>query len=89
MRLKEEGWRMAIEKSESYDEIKDTLNKLHDELYSTDDTLKKQFISNPNKKELLYKDLLAILSSLSKLESQIVVAKDIVVQELIRQNSVK
>ena len=80
---------MAIEKSESYDEIKDTLNKLHDELYSTDDTLKKQFISNPNKKELLYKDLLAILSSLSKLESQIVVAKDIVVQELIRQNSVK
>lgn len=89
MNLKEEGWRMTIEKSESYDEIKDTLNKLHDELYSTDDTLKKQFISNPNKKELLYKDLLAILSSLSKLEAQIVVAKDIVVQELIRQNFFK
>lgn len=89
MNLKEEGWRMTTEKSESYDEIKDTLNKLHDELYSTDDTLKKQFISNPNKKELLYKDLLAILSSLSKLEAQIVVAKDIIVQELIRQNFFK
>ena len=89
MRLKEEGWRMAIEKSESYDEIKDTLNKLHDEIYSTDDTLKKQFISNSNKEELLYKDLLAILNSLSKLEAQIVVAKDIVVQELIRQNFFK
>ena len=86
MNLKEEGWRMTIEKSESYDEIKDTLNKLHDELYSTDDTLKKQFISNPNKKELLYKDLLTILSSLSKLEAQVVIAKDILVQELIRQN---
>ena len=89
MNLKEEGWRMTIEKSESYDEIKDTLNKLHDELYSTDDTLKKQFISNPNKKELLYKDLLAILSSLSKLEAQVVIAKDIIVQELIRQNFFK
>lgn len=43
---------MTIEKSESYDEIKDTLNKLHDELYSTDDTLKKQFISIYGTKEL-------------------------------------
>jgi len=80
---------MTIEKSESYDEIKDTLNKLHDKLYSADDTLKKRFIDNPDKKELLYKDLLVILSSLSKLEAQIVVAKDIVIQELIRQNFFK
>ncbi len=80
---------MMVKKSESYDEIKDTLNKLHDKLYSTDDTLKKQFIDNPNKEELLYKDLLTILSSLSKLEAQIVMAKDIVVQELIRQNFFK
>ena len=47
---------MTIEKSESYDEIKDTLNKLHDELYSTDDTLKKRFINNSNKEELPYND---------------------------------
>ncbi len=89
MNLKEEGWKTMAKKSESYDEIKDTLNKLHDKLYSTDDTLKKQFIDNPNKEELLYKDLLTILSSLSKLEAQIVVAKDIIVQELIRQNFFK
>ena len=78
-----------VKKSESYDEIKTTLNKLHDKLYSADDTLKKQFIDNPNKEELSYKDLLTILGSLSKLEAQIVVAKDIIIQELIRQNFFK
>ena len=88
MDSKEEGWRMG-KKSESYDEIKETLNKLHDKIYSTDDTLKKRFIDNPDKEELRYKDLLTILSSLSKLEAQIVTAKDIVVQELIRQNFFK
>ena len=88
MNSKEEGCRMG-KKSESYDEIKETLNKLHDKLYSTDDTLKKRFIDNPDKEELRYKDLLTILSSLSKLEAQIVTAKDIVVQELIRQNFFK
>lgn len=80
---------MMAKKSESYDEIKDTLNKLHDKIYSADDTLKKQFIDNPDKEELLYKDLLMILGSLSKLEAQIVIAKDVVVQELIRQNFFK
>lgn len=73
----------------AYDVIKDTLNKLHDKLYSADDTLKKRFIDNPDKKELLYKDLLMILSSLSELEAQIVVAKDTIVQELILQNFFK
>ncbi len=87
MNLKEESWKM----NESYDEIKDTLNKLHDKLYSTDDTLKKRFIDNPNKEELSHKDLSPIITALSKLESQIVIAKDTLVQELIRQslNSVK
>lgn len=89
MNSKEEGWKTMAKKSESYDEIKDTLNKLHDKIYSADDTLKKQFIDNPNKEKLLYKDLLTILSSLSKLEAQIVVAKDIVIQELICQNFFK
>jgi hypothetical protein len=82
MNLKEEGWKM----NESYDEIKDTLNKLHDKLYSTDDTLKKRFIDNPDKEKLAHKDLLKIISSLSKLEAQVVIAKDALVQELIRQN---
>ena len=74
---------------EAYDEIKDILNKLHDKLYSTDDTLKKRFISNPDKKELSYKDLSTITSSLSKLEALIVIAKDTIVQELIRQSFFK
>ena len=73
----------------AYSVVKDTLNKLHDKLYSADDTLKKRFIDNPDKKELLYKDLLMILSSLSELEAQIVVAKDTIVQELILQNFFK
>jgi hypothetical protein len=73
----------------AYGVVKDTLNKLHDKLYSADDTLKKRFIDNPDKKELLYKDLLMILSSLSELEAQIVVAKDTIVQELILQNFFK
>ena len=72
--------------NESYDEIKDTLNKLHDKLYSTDDTLKKCFIDNPDKEKLAHKDLLKIISSLSKLEAQVVIAKDALIQELIRQN---
>jgi len=83
MNLKEEGWKV----NESYDEIKDTLNKLHDKLCSADDTLKKRFIDNPNKEELSHKDLLPIITALSKLESQIVIAKDILIQELIHQNS--
>lgn len=76
---------------EEYDEIKTKLNKLHDVLYSTDDTLKKRFIDNPDKEKLSHKDLSKIISSLSKLEAQIVIAKDTLVQELIRQslNSVK
>lgn len=72
--------------NESYDEIKDTLNKLHDKLYSADDTLKKRFIDNPDKEKLAHKDLSKIINSLSKLEAQVVIAKDALVQELIRQN---
>ena len=82
MNLKEEGWKM----SESYNEIKNTLNKLHDKLYLADDTLKKRFIDNPNKEELPYKDLSAIITAMSRLESQLVIAKDALLQELIRQN---
>ena len=73
----------------AYSVVKDTLNKLHDKLYSADDTLKKRFISNPDKKELSYKDLSTITSSLSKLEALIVIAKDTIVQELILQNFFK
>ena len=87
MNLKEEGWKM----NESYDEIKDTLNKLHDELYSADDTLKKRFIDNPDKEKLAHKDLLKIITSMSKLESQLGIAKNKLLLELVRQglNSVK
>lgn len=71
---------------ESYDEIKTLLNKLHDALYSADDTVKKRFIDNPNKTALHRDDLMTIIASLSKLESKVGVAKDTLVQELIRQS---
>jgi hypothetical protein len=48
--------------------------------------LKKRFIDNPDKEKLAHKDLLKIINSLSKLEAQVVIAKDTLVQELIRQN---
>lgn len=72
--------------NELYDEIKDTLNKLHNKLYSADDTLQKRFIDNPNKEKLYHEDLLEMISSLSKLEAQIIIAKDTLVQELICQS---
>ncbi len=80
-----------IKKSKSYDEIKNILNELHDKLCSTDNTLKEQFIDNPNKKELPYDDLSEIIIAMSKLESQLCVAKTVLLQELVRQglNSVK
>lgn len=80
-----------IKNAESYDKIKNILNELHDKLCSTDDTLKKRFINNPNKEELPYNDLSAIMTEMSTLESQLCVAKCALLQELVRQglNSVK
>ena len=70
---------------EEYDEIKTKLNKLHDVLYSTDGTIKKRFIDNPEKEKLPRKDVEEMLTAISRLESHLPVVKALLTRELIHQ----
>ena len=71
------------EKSMGYELLKEQMNKFHDVLFRTDTTVRKRFISNPNKTNLPKSDILAILASISELESMIPLVKQCLMERLV------
>lgn len=63
------------EKNMGYELLKEQMNKFHDKLFQTDTTVRKRFISNPNKKKLSQADVLEIQNSISELESVLPLVK--------------
>ena len=63
------------EKNMGYELFKEQMNDFHNRLFQTDTTVRKRFISNPNKKNLSQADVLEIQNSISELESVLPLVK--------------